>query len=149
MASSSPAEWADTLRERVDRDRVLVGWLVPGAAAVGMMAVGFVLVAVVLLTNEPFITGALWTELLALATMLLFPHLVAGLWFGRRHGQAVAPPVAAGLAPLVVLVVSLAVHGGPVLTPFLVPLVALGAVGVWTITFAAGMVAGARLTGAS
>jgi hypothetical protein len=138
--------WADTLRERVDRDRLVVGWMLPGAAAVGTMAIGFVLVAAVLLTNESLITGTLWTELLALATMLLFPHLVAGLWFGRGHEPAVRPPVAAGLAPLVVLVVAFAVHGGPVLTPFFVPVVTLTAVAVWAATFATGMVASAWLT---
>jgi len=148
MASNRPTEWAATVRERVDRDRLLVGWLLPGAAAIGAMAVGFALVAVVLLTREPLIVGALWTELLALAVMYLFPHLVAGLWFGRRHGLAVDPPVAAGLAPVVVLVVTLVLFGGPVLTPLFVPLVTLGAIAGWAAVFAAGMAVGAGLSGA-
>lgn len=138
--------WADALRERVDRDRLVAGWLLPGATVIGAMAVGFVLVAAVLLTSEPLITGALWRELLALATMFLFPHLVAGLWFGRRHEPALGPPIAAGLAPIVVLMLAFAANGGPVLTPFLLPLATLGSVVVWAATFATGMVAGERLT---
>ncbi len=146
MASDRSIQWTDTLRERVDRDHLVVGWLVPGSAAVGAMAVGFVLVAVALLTNEPLVTGSGWQQTLALATMFLLPHLAAGLWFGRRHGQAVGPPVAAGFAPVVVLILALALHGGPVLTPFLVPLVALGAVATWAAIFAAGMFVSARVT---
>jgi len=146
MAGDSSVAWTETLRERVDRDRLVVGWLVPGGSAVGAMAVGFVLVAVVLLTNEPLVTGSGWQQALALATMVLFPHLAAGLWFGRRHGPALVPPVAAGVAPVVVLVFALALHGGPVLTPVLVPLVTLGAVATWAAVFAAGMAAGAWLT---
>jgi hypothetical protein len=146
MASDSSMEWTDTLRERVDRDHLVVGWLVPGGAAVGAMALGFVVVAVLLLTNEPLVTGSGWQEGLALATMFLFPHLAAGLWFGRRHGPAVGPPVAAGFAPVVVLILALALHGGPVLTPFLVPAVALGAVATWAAVFAVGMVVSARVT---
>lgn len=149
MTSDSAMEWADTLRERVDRDQLLVDWFLPGAVAVGTMAVCFVLVAVVLLTNEPLINGALWTRLLTLVTMLLLPHLVAGLWFGRRHGIAARPPVAAGVAPIVVLVLAFVVHGGPVLTPFLVPLTTLAAVASWTVVFTVGMAASARFTGES
>jgi len=146
MASDSSMAWTETLQERVDREHLVVGWLVPGGVAVGAMAVGFVLVAAVLLTNEPLVTGSGWQETLALATMFLFPHLVAGLWFGRRHGPAVGPPVAAGFAPVVVLVFALALHGGPVLTPVLAPIATLGAVATWAVVFAAGMYVAALVT---
>ena len=139
MASDGSIQWTETLRERVDRENLVVGWLVPGSAAVVAMAVGFVLVAAVLLTNEPLVTGSGWQRALALATMFLFPHLAAGVWFGRRHGRAVGPPVAAGFAPVVVLIFGLALHRGPVLTPFRAPVAALSAVAAWAAVFAAGM----------
>lgn len=126
------------------RDALRMG-LVPALATIVTMALGFVLVAAVLFIQEGLILGSIVTRILALLLMYVVPQFVVGLWVGRRHGIVVGPAVAAGLAPLVVLVLALGAFGGPVSTPFQVPLAAAGAVVVWAATCACGMVVGSKL----
>ncbi len=149
MSTDPPTEWTDAVQERVDRRGLLVGWLVPGGVTVGVMAVGFALVAGVLFANESLVVGSGIVSWFALAVMFLFPHLVAGLLYGRRFGLSVGAPVAAGLAPVVVFVFAMALFGGPVATPLSTALTTLGAIGGWALVFATGMVASVRLTRAS
>jgi len=128
---------------RIDRRYLLEMGLLPAVATVAAMAVGFVVVGVVLLVREPIVVDRLWTRILALAVMYLLPQFAAGVWTGRRYGPGVVPPVAAGLAPVVVVLVALGLFGGPVATPFRSPGLTVAAVAVWSVSFACGMVAGA------
>jgi len=146
MADGLSTDWFDGPDGWADSDRLRERWLLPGVAVLGAMAAGFVVVAAVLLTWEVAIVDSLWTRLLALALMYLLPHIGVGYWVGRRQGLAVEPPIAAGLAPVLLLVVMLFLFGGPALTPVRAPLVTVGAVAVWSGAFAVGMVAGTRLT---
>ena len=128
----------------IDRDTLLARVLLPAVATFVAMAVGFGLTAGLLLGVESLLLSSIWTRLLALAVMYVLPLFVAGVWLGDRHGLAVAPPIVAGLTPVVVLVFGFTIFGGPVGTPLSVPLVTLGAVVFWALTFACGFVVGAR-----
>lgn len=125
-----------------DRRRLLLGGLLSGAATVLAMAVGFAVVAAVLMLREGLIVGRLWTRMFALAVMYLLPQFVVGLWVGRRYGLSIGPPIAAGLAPVVVLVLALGAFGGPLGTPFRSPALTAGAIVVWSAVCAAGMLVG-------
>jgi len=129
--------------------RVRREWVVPGGATILAMALCFTVVAALLLAWEVLILDATWTRWAALAVMYVLPHLAVGAWVGRTRPLAVGPPVAAGLAPVLMLVFGLLLFGGPVATPLRAPLVTAGAVLGWTGLFALGMVAGSRLDGAA
>jgi len=130
---------------RFDREYLLVMGLVPAAATVGAMMLTFSVVGGLLFVAEGVLLGSLWTQLLAVAAMYALPQFAVGLWMGARHGLAVVPPVAAGLAPMVVLILALGAFGGPMLTPFRSPLLALGAVVAWSTLCACGLVVGAKV----
>jgi hypothetical protein len=77
--------------------------------------------------------------------MYVFPQFLVGLWMGARHGLSVGPPLAAGLAPIVFLILALGAFGGPIASPLASPLLTLGAVVVWSLVCACGLVVGARV----
>jgi hypothetical protein len=129
----------------IDREALVARGVVPAAATLGAMAVGFGLVAGVLIARESLILAAPWTKALALAMMYVFPQFVVGLWMGVRHGVTPGPAIAAGLAPIVVLMLALFAFGGPALSPLEVPLVTLGAIVVWGGTCAGGLLVGDRV----
>ncbi|MFW6435357.1 MAG: hypothetical protein ACOCY1_03155, partial [Halovenus sp.] len=64
---------------------------------------------------------------------------------GTRYGLSLAPPVAIAVTPILVLILALAAFGGPALTPFQSPLLTLGAIVVWGLTAAGGLVLGANI----
>lgn len=132
---------------RIDRRYLLRMGVIPGVATIVAMAVTFTLVGVLLLTVETVVVGSPVTRALALAVMYLLPQFAVGVWMGTRHGLAVSPAVAAGVAPVVVVVVALGLFGGPMTTPFDSPQLTLGAVVVWSVVCAAGLVVGARVVG--
>lgn len=121
------------------RRRLLVGGLLPGVVTVIGMAAGFALVAGVLMLREGLIVGSLFTRIGALAVMYLLPQFLVGLWMGRRSGLSIGPPIAAGLAPLLVVVLALGSFGGPMGTPFQAPGLTAGAIVVWSLVCAVGM----------
>jgi hypothetical protein len=127
-----------------DRNTLLARVVLPAAATFVAMAVGFGLTAGLLLGAESLLLGSIWTRLLALVVMYVLPLFVAGVWLGNRDGLALAPPVVAGVTPLVVLVFGFAIFGGPVDTPLSVPFVTLAVAVFWTLTCACGLVVGAR-----
>ncbi|MEF8813135.1 MAG: hypothetical protein V5A55_04885 [Halovenus sp.] len=132
---------------RIDRRDFLERGVLPAVATVTAMAGGFTVVGVVLFVREPIIVDRLFTQILALAVMYLLPQFVAGLWIGRRNGVAVAPPIAAGVAPVFVVAVALGLFGGPIATPLQNPGVTVVAVAVWSGVFACGMFVGAAALG--
>lgn len=121
--------------------------LVPAAAAVVAMAIGFTVVGVAILLQEAFIRGSTLMSYLALAIMFLVPPFAAGLYLGRRQGFGLGPAVAAGVAPIVVLILALGAFGGPMATPFQAPLYTLAAISAWTALCAGGMLAWTTLLG--
>ena len=121
--------------------------LVPAAAAVVAMAIGFTVVGVAILLQEAFIRGSTLMSYLALAIMFLVPPFAAGLYLGRRQGFGIGPAVAAGVAPIVVLILALGAFGGPMATPFQAPLYTLAAISAWTALCAGGMLAWTTLLG--
>lgn len=126
--------------------------LVPALAAVVAMAVGFTVVGVGIMLQEELIRDSTVMSYLALAVMFLVPPFAAGLWLGRRQGFGIGPALAAGVAPIVVLLLALAAFGGPVGTPFRAPAYTIAAVAVWSGVCASGMavwthVLGPRLEG--
>lgn len=137
-------QWS-RVRPAVDRESLVELALVPAGLAILAMAVAFGFVAVLLLALETLLLSNIVTRLLALAVMYVLPHFVAGLWYGRRDSLEPLAALAAGIAPLLVLVVALLAFGGPFLTPAQVPGVTVGAVVVWSATFAGGMYLGARV----
>ncbi len=132
---------------RIDRRGLVERGVLPAVATVAAMASGFAVVMVVLFVREPIIVDRLLTQILALAVMYLLPQFVAGLWIGRRNGVAVAPPIAAGIAPVFVVVVALGLFGGPIATPLQSPGVTVLAVAIWSGVFACGMFVGATVLG--
>lgn len=130
---------------RVDRRYLLTMAVVPGVATIGAMAVTFTLAGVILLVREGLIVGSLWTRLLALVGMYLLPQFAVGLWVGTRHGLAITPVLAAGIAPVIVLIGALGLFGGPILTPVFSPLLTLGAVTVWSLVCALGLLVGTKV----
>jgi len=132
--------WRDP--REVDREYLFEFGLLPALATILAMAVGFALVGGVLMAREGLIRGSVWTQVLALLVMLVVPQFAVGLWVGRRSGLAVGPPIAAGLAPVVVLVVALGAFGGPVSTPIQTPIFTVLAVAVWSGVCACGMAVG-------
>lgn len=132
-------------RPWTDERPLLAMWVLPALTAVGAMAAAFVLVSVALFVAEPVVLGSVWTRLLALAVMLVLPHLATGLWEGYRRGIGAAQPVAAGVAPVLVLLLALLAFGGPTSTPFESPLLTVAAVAVWTATYGGGMIVGATV----
>ena len=121
--------------------------LVPAVAAVVAMAIGFTVVGVAILLQEAFIRGSTLMSYLALAIMFLVPPFAAGLYLGRRQGFGLGPAVAAGVAPIVVLILALGAFGGPMATPFQAPLYTLAAISAWTTLCAGGMLAWTTLLG--
>ena len=121
--------------------------LVPAVAAVVAMAIGFTVVGVAILLQEAFIRGSTLMSYLALAIMFLVPPFAAGLYLGRRQGFGIGPAVAAGVAPIVVLILALGAFGGPMATPFQAPLYTLAAISAWTALCAGGMLAWTTLLG--
>ncbi len=130
-----------------DRRRLLLGGLLPGGATVLGMAAGFTIVAGILMVREELIVGRLWTRILAIAVMYLLPQFVVGLWMGRRYGPSIGPPIAAGLAPVVVMVLALGAFSGPIGTPLQAPGLTVGAFVVWSVVCAGGMLVGHALVG--
>lgn len=126
----------------LDRDRMVQQWLQPAAATLVAMLIAFGLVAGVLLARESLVLGSTVSRVVALVTMYLLPHVVAGFWIGRQMDPALEPALVAGLAPVLFLLIALAAFGGPIATPFRAPLVTVGAVIVWSIAFGVGMVLG-------
>lgn len=143
MSTDRSAGLLDRIRDGIDRDHLVVGWLLPGAVAVVTMAVVFGIVFAVLFFNEPLIAEQWY----GVAFMFVVPHLVGGALFGWRHGTRLGAPVAAGLAPVLVFAVGMLLHGGPVLTPVRSLELTVGAVAGWATLFMTGMLAGARLLG--
>ncbi|PSQ34068.1 hypothetical protein BRD08_10685 [Halobacteriales archaeon SW_10_66_29] len=135
------------LRSTVGESDVVERVLVPAVAAVAAMAIGFAVVGVAILLREEFIRGSTLMSYLALALMFLVPPFAAGLYLGRRQGFGLGPAVAAGVAPIVVLILALGAFGGPMATPFRAPLYTLAAMGGWTALCAGGMLAWTRLLG--
>jgi hypothetical protein len=129
----------------VDRRAVVVNGLLPAGLTLLAMAVSFSLVGGLLLAAEGVVLSNLGTRVLALGVMYLLPQFVVGLWMGARHGLSAGPPLAAGFAPVGFLVLALGAFGGPIATPFGAPLVTAGAVLVWTLVCACGLVVGARV----
>lgn len=128
-----------------DRTSVVRTGVIPAVATIVTMAVGFSLVAGVLFVRDGLIVDSAVTQVLALAVMYVLPLFVVGLVMGYREGVSLTPAVVAGLTPLVVLVLALGAFGGPVLTAFESPGIALGAVVVWTIVCGLGMLVGANV----
>lgn len=131
--------------QTVDRQQLLKMVLLPAVATLGAMAVCFAVVGGLLLVFETFLLGSIVTKAVALVVMYLLPHFLVGTWIGTRTGLAVAPPVAAGLAPIVFLFLMLGAFGGPPLTPLDVPVITLAAIAVWSGIFACGLVVGERV----
>jgi len=129
----------------LDRRAVVVKGLLPAGLTLLAMAIAFSLVGGLLLAAEGVVLSNLGTRILALAVMYLLPQFVVGLWMGTRYGLSAGPPLAAGIAPVVFLVLALAAFGGPVATPLGTPLLTLGAVLVWTLVSACGLFVGARV----
>lgn len=136
--------WQGTER-RTDGEYVLRMGVLPGLATILAMAVGFGLVAGVLFLRDALIVDSVATQVLALAVMYVLPLFAVGLWNGYRHGLVAAPAVAAGVTPLLVLVLALVAFGGPVLTPFERPLVAVVAVAFWSVICGLGIFVGATV----
>jgi len=135
--------WSLPGSEVDNRTRLRVG-LVAAAVTLAIMAVAFALVAGLLIVAETVLLLNFWTKLLALAVMYLVPHFLGGILVGARYGPGIVGPVAAGIAPLVVLTLALGAFGGPVATVAGTPLVALAALVAWSATFACGQFVGDR-----
>lgn len=133
------------VRPAVDRESLVELGVVPAGLTIVAMAVAFGIVAALLLTLESVLLSNIVTRVLALVVMYLLPHFVAGLWFGRRGSVEPVAALAAGFAPIIFLVLAFLAFGGPFLTPVQVPLVTLGAIVVWSATFAGGTYLGARV----
>jgi hypothetical protein len=118
--------------------------LLPAAGTIVAMTVGFSLVGGFLLAWETVIVGSFWTQILALSIMYIIPHFVVGLWLGTRYGLAVVPPIAAGLTPVIVLMIAMALFGGPIGAPFVNPGLTALSVAVWMAVCAGGLVVGAK-----
>lgn len=125
-----------------DREYLLSRGVFPALGTVAVMALTFSVVAGVLFVAEGIILGSVVTQILALTVMYALPPFVVGLWVGNRDGLLVAPAIAAGVAPIVVLVVTLGAFGGPVTTPFERPLLLLGAVAAWSVLCGLGILTG-------
>jgi hypothetical protein len=121
--------------------------IVPALASVVAMAVGFTAVGVTIMLQESVIRDSTVMSYLALAVMFLIPPFAAGLYLGRRQGAGIGPALAAGIAPIVVLILALGAFGGPMATPLQAPVYTLVAVAVWSILCACGMVAWTTLLG--
>lgn len=132
-------------RRGIDRRYLLVMGVLPAVVTIIAMAVGFSLVAGILFVREAVIVGSLLTQVLALAVMYVLPQFVVGLWMGTRYGPAVATPIAAGLAPILVLVVALGAFGGPVLSPFESLGITVAAIVVWALVCTCGLLVGSKL----
>jgi hypothetical protein len=130
-----------------DREYLLSRGVFPALGTVVAMAVTFAAVAGVLFVAEGLILGSVVTQMLALVVMYALPPFVVGLWVGNRDGLLVAPAIAAGVAPIVVLVVALGAFGGPVMTPFESPLLLLGAIVAWSVLCGVGILVGAQVLG--
>lgn len=126
------------------RDQLRIGALSAGLTILAM-AIGFAVIAGILIGRETVILWNIWTRGLALGVMYLLPHVVAGTVIGTRYGLGVVEPLVAGLVPVVVATLSLAAFGGPVLTVFQSPLILVVAVVVWTALFAGGQAVGDRI----
>lgn len=137
-------QWS-RVRPSVDRQSLVELGLLPAGLTIVAMAVAFGFVALLLLTVETLLLSNIVTRVLALAVMYLLPHFVVGIWYGRRSGVEPVAALAAGIAPILVLVLAFLAFGGPFLTPAQVPAVTLGAVVVWSAMFAAGMYLAARV----
>lgn len=135
----------DVPRSTVDRrDQLRVGALSAGLTVLAM-AIGFAVIAGVLITRETVILWNIWTRILALAIMYLVPHFVAGTIIGTRYGVGAVEPVVAAVVPVLVAILGLAAFGGPVGTVLQSPLILLLALLVWGGLFAGGQVVGARV----
>ena len=129
----------------VDREYLFVMGLLPALATILAMVVGFAVVTGLLFVAEGLLVGSVWSQALTLAIIYLFPHFVVGLGMGTRYGLSMAPPVAIAVTPILALVLALGAFGGPVLTPFQSPLLTLGAIVVWGVAAAGGVVLGANV----
>lgn len=141
------SERVQELRTAVTESGLVERVLVPALAAVVAMAVGFTIVGVVIMLREEFIRDSTVMSYLALALMFLVPPFAAGLWLGRRQGIGIAQALAAGVAPIVVLILALGAFGGPVGTPFRAPAYTLAAIAVWSSVCACGMALWTKLLG--
>ena len=121
--------------------------IVPALASVVAMAVGFTVVGVVIMVQEEFIRDSTVMSYLALALMFLVSPFAAGLWLGRRQRVGIGPALAAGVAPIVVLILALGAFGGPIGTPFRAPLYTLAAIVGWSSVCACGMAVWTKLLG--
>jgi hypothetical protein len=129
----------------LDSTTVLRQGVVPAVLTIVGMAIGFSLVFALLFFKEGLVVANLGSRLLALAVMYVVPQFLVGLWTGTRHGLSIGPPIAAGLAPIAFLLLSLGAFGGPVFSPLGAPLLTLGVVVVWSLVCACGQVVGARV----
>lgn len=125
-----------------DRERLVVEAVLPAVGTIVGMALTFSIMGAIMILRETLIVGRLWTQLFALATMYLVPQFVVGLVIGRRYGLSVGPPIAAGLAPVAFLTLSLGLFGGPISAPFRNIGLTVAAIGGWSLLCAAGMVLG-------
>lgn len=141
------SERAQELRATVADVDVVERVFLPALAAVVAMAVGFTVVGVTIMLQESIIRDSTVMSYLALAVMFLVPPFAAGLWLGRRQGVGIAQALAAGVAPIVVLILALGAFGGPIGTPFRAPLYTLVATVVWSGLCACGMAVWTKLLG--
>jgi hypothetical protein len=116
----------------------------PALATLVAMFVGFAVVTGLLFVAEGALVASSVTQWLTLAVIYLFPHFLVGLGVGTRYGVAVAPPFVIAITPVVALMIAFLAFGGPVSTPFQAPLLTLGAMAVWGVAGAAGLLAGAK-----
>ena len=129
----------------IDRAYLRTQVLLPALATVVAMMVGFTIVTALLFVAEGILVSNGLTQSFTLAIIYLLPHFVVGLGMGIRHGLAVAPPVVIAFTPVVGLIIAFAAFGGPGSTPFQSPALTLGAVVVWGLVAAGGLLLGAKL----
>lgn len=141
------SERVQELRTAVAELDVVERVFLPALAAVVAMAVGFTVVGVTIMLQESIIRDSTVMSYLALAVMFLVPPFAAGLWLGRRQGVGIAQALAAGVAPIVVLILALGAFGGPVGTPFQAPAYTLAAIAGWSSVCACGMAVWTKLLG--
>jgi len=141
------SERVQELRAAIADVDVVERVFVPAFASVVAMAVGFTVVGVTIMLQESVIRDSTVMSYLALAVMFLVPPVAAGLYLGRRQGAGIGPALAAGVAPIVVLILALGAFGGPIGTLFRAPVYTFAAIVVWSLLCAAGMVAWTTLLG--
>ncbi|MFC7072075.1 hypothetical protein ACFQJ7_04205 [Halovenus rubra] len=128
-----------------DREYLVSRGVIPALGTIGAMAVAFSVVAGILFVAEGLIVNNVVTQTVAILVMYALPPFAVGLWVGKRHGLLVAPAIAIGVAPIMVLITALAAFSGPVLTLFDSPLLLVGAVAGWSALSGFGIAVGSKL----